>query len=257
MSKKIKLLFFLSLIFFICLIYDHTNTLVVSHHSFSFAQGNKSIKLAQISDLHSDSIGKLENELFKILAQEKPDIIAITGDFATPNGKVKGYKQILEKLKAPMGVYFVPGNWEYWQPIEDLEQSLKDSNIINLSNRIKKLAADFYLIGFDDSVEGRPNIELLLNLPKEATKIALFHSPQFFDSITGKIQLALAGHSHGGQIRLPIWGELATPEGTGKYVQGLYSIQNSHLYVSRGIGTSVIPVRMFCSPELAIFDIKY
>lgn len=257
MFIKIKTIFIILLLFIAIAIFFHTNTLEISHHSFSFSSGINVIKIAHISDLHSDTIGELENSLFDALEKEKPDIIVITGDLATPNGNIEGYKKLLSHLRAPKGVYFIPGNWEYWEPIEALNDILRDNKIINLSNKTHAVDNDLLLIGFDDSEEGNPDLSLLEKLSNNVTNIALFHSPAFFDSLTGKVQLALAGHSHGGQIRLPLVGAIATPEGTGKYIQGLYKKAHSQLYVSRGIGTSVLPIRLFCPPELAIFEIKY
>lgn len=257
MSKKIKIIFIIPLLFIATVIYYHTNTLEISHHEFSFFPGTQSVKIAQVSDLHSDTVGILESALFKALKSENPDIIVITGDLATPNGKIEGYKKLLSQFRAPKGVYFIPGNWEYWEPIETLDDILKDNQIMNLSNKIHKVDNNLLIVGFDDSEEGKPDFNLLNKLPNRGVKIALFHSPVFFDSVKGKIQMALSGHSHGGQIRLPLIGAMVTPQGTGEYIQGLYTKGNSHLYVSRGIGTSILPIRIFCPPELVIFEIKY
>ena len=222
MFQKIKILIFILSALAITLIYYHTNTLEVTYNRLSFSSGERVIKIAQVSDLHSDSIGKLENHLIDTLDKEKPDIIVITGDIATPGGDIEGYKKLISQFKAPKGVYFIPGNWEYWAPVRTLHNILNDHQIINLSNKIHKIDDDLLLVGFDDTIEGKPDFNLFEKLPNKGTKIALFHSPAFFNSISEKIQLSLAGHSHGGQIRLPFIGEIATPEGTGKYVQGLF-----------------------------------
>ena len=117
MSKKIKIIFIILILLTVAMIYYHSNTLEVSHHKISFFSGKKTIKIAQISDLHSDTIGKLENDLFRAIKKEKPDIIVITGDVVTPHGTPEKYNKLLSHFKAPRGVYFIPGNWEYWGPI--------------------------------------------------------------------------------------------------------------------------------------------
>lgn len=235
----------------------HTNTLVTTHHSKKLAQGHRKIKIAHVTDLHSGKIGRLEKQLFYVLVEEKPDVIFITGDLATPNGDIEEYKKLLKKFKAPKGVYFVYGNWEYWEPIKGLDQLLLDANILNLTNKTKKLDENLWLVGFDDSETGSPNLEILSEIPSNTLKLALFHSPQFFESLTGKINIGFAGHGHGGQIRIPFLNALWVPAGTGKFTEGWFEKAGSHLFVSRGIGTSILPIRFNCSPELAIITIEY
>lgn len=86
--------------------------------------------------------------------------------------------------------------------------------------------------------------------------IGLFHSPASFDSVAGSWPLALAGHTHGGQIRLPFVKPLWLPEGSGSYVAGWYEGKGSKLYVSRGVGTAMLPLRFLCRPELALITIS-
>lgn len=92
--------------------------------------------------------------------------------------------------------------------------------------------------------------------PDGALRIVLFHSPAYFDSASEKIDLAFAGHTHGGQIRLPWIGALWTPPGSGRFVQGWYSAGSARMLVSRGVGTSILPVRFLCAPEVARIDIR-
>ena len=222
MNKKRVLFIFALVLVIVNLVYFHTNTLEVGRYKKTLGTGNKKIKIAHISDLHSSGIGRLERQLFEALEQEEPDIIVITGDLATPRASEDGYLEILRKLTAPMGVFFIMGNWEYWEPILKLDSFLSQSNITNLTNKVKKLSSDLFLIGFDDSEEGNPDLDLLNSLPRNAKSIALFHSPIFFDRLAGEVDLSLAGHSHGGQIRLPFIGSFWKPAGTGQYVQGWY-----------------------------------
>lgn len=213
--------------------------------------------MAHVSDLHTKGAGSLEQQVFEILKKEKPDLIFITGDLATPSGTLEGYKVVIGELKAPKGVYFVQGNWEYWEPIPGLEELFHEFGIIDLTNHAEKLDEDLWLVGFDDSEEGNPQLEILKGLPENSVKIGLFHSPQFFDKTNRSIHLNFAGHAHGGQIRLPFIGPLWVPKGTGQYDQGWFKKNHSHLFVSRGIGTSILPMRFNCSPELAIVDLSY
>ncbi len=238
-------------------IYLHTNTLVVTYHKIELNTGSRKLRVAHISDLHTKGMGSLEDQLVKALGKEKPDIIVITGDLATPSGTIEGYESVLKKLKASKGVYFVQGNWKFWEPISELEKIFERTHIKNVTNLVHQIGPDLWIAGFDDSEEGNPEIKLLDLIPKSAFKIGIFHSPVFFEKVAGFINLGFAGHSHGGQIRFPFIGQLWVPEGTGEFVEGWFEKNRSKLFVSRGIGTSILPIRFNCSPELAIVDIKY
>ncbi|MDF2694106.1 MAG: metallophosphoesterase, partial [Labilithrix sp.] len=124
-----------------------------------------------------------------------------------------------------------------------------------LVNEGKLARPDVWLAGLDDPMSGAPHLAAALEgAPSGATKIALFHSPELFDGIAPSIDLALAGHTHGGQVRIPLLGALWLPPGSGRFVAGWYDAPEgaARLYVSRGIGTSQLNVRLFCRPELAI-----
>lgn len=238
-------------------IFLHTTSLTVSHHSLVLGQSGKKLKIAHVSDLHTNGMGRLETELVQALDNEKPDIIIITGDMATPSGTHKGYKDVLTKFKASRGVFFVPGNWEYWEPIKNLSGLLKDSGITNLTNQVRKIDDGIWLVGFDDSEEGVPELKVIKDLPTQDIKISFFHSPSFFDQVASMSRINFAGHSHGGQVRIPLMGSVWVPEGTGKYDQGWFEKGTSKMYVSRGIGTSLLPIRFNCSPELAVIELRY
>lgn len=232
------------------------NDLEVTYQTKSFGDGQKQLKIAHVTDLHSDKVGTVEQKLFDSLKEERPDVIFITGDLATPGGLDAGYKSIIENFKAPLGVYFVKGNWEYWEPISELGTLLKTGKVTDLSNKKISLNNKIDLIGFDD-IEGSPNLSLRDDIDKKKLNIALFHSPSFFNSIPSSISLSFAGHSHGGQVKIPFLGSIWTPRGTGKYKEGWFKDGSKELYVSRGIGNSILPLRFNCRPELAIITLNY
>ncbi len=232
------------------------NDLEVTFHERIYNKANHSIKIAHITDLHTMGIRSVESKLLSALKIEQPDLIVITGDISTPNGEITGYQEVLSQIKAPLGVYFVNGNWEYWNPIKKMNSLLKENNIEYLNNKVAKINANLTLVGFDD-IEGTPNLEIASDLNSTSLNIGLFHSPGFFKKIPSNIQLSLAGHSHGGQFKLPYIGALWTPEGTDKFNEGWFKKNKSELYVSRGVGTSILPIRFNCRPELVILNIKY
>jgi hypothetical protein len=113
-----------------------------------------------------------------------------------------------------------------------------------------------WLIGFDDLFGGSPDANrAFAGVPESAYKIALFHSPAYFEAIVGRCDLALAGHTHGGQVCLPFIGPLWLPPFSGKLVSGWFEQRGTQMYVSRGVGTSIIDARFFCRPEIAIITI--
>lgn len=252
---KISFILIIALLSFYSFYYC-PNNLEISFHSRVYNTGKNSIKIAQITDLHTEGVGTIEKKLLATLKKEKPDLIVITGDIATPNGTISGYRDVLTQIKAPLGVYFVNGNWEYWSPIKKIKSLLKENNIEYLNNKIATIGPYLNLVGFDD-IEGNPDLKITEQLDMTSLNIGLFHSPVFFKQIPNNIQLSLAGHSHGGQVKLPFIGTLWTPEGTGKFTEGWFKRNESELYVSRGIGNSILPMRFLCRPELVIFNIKY
>lgn len=255
--KKKSVIFFLITTVALVAIYFHTNTLAVTYHKVAIGGGNKKLRVAHITDLHTKGMNYLERQLIAALKQQNPDIIVITGDLANPSGTKEGYVSVLKELKAKKGTYLVQGNWEYWENIPDLKSILANNNIKNLTNQTHKLDQNLWLIGFDDSEEGLPELNIVNSIPKSAMKIAIIHSPIFFDKTASFTQLNFAGHTHGGQVRIPFIGPLWLPRGSGNYAMGWYEKEKSKLYVSRGIGTSILPIRFNCSPELAIIDINY
>lgn len=256
--KKIKtIILLLSVSLIIYSFFFEPNNLESTFHEVSIGKSRKSLLLAHVTDLHTDGLGALEQKLIDSLRNQKPDFIIITGDIATPGGTVKGYQDVLSQLKAPLGVYFVQGNWEYWEPVKELAQIFKNSGIVDLTNKHHQLTDNLWLVGLDDELAGSPKVNSYEGVPAEAKVISLFHSPALFKSIKSKSNLAFAGHSHGGQIRIPFIGPLWTPEGTGRYQSGWFEEGQAKMYVSRGIGTSIIPIRFNCRPEVAFIKVSY
>jgi predicted MPP superfamily phosphohydrolase len=222
----------------------------VSHLEVA-APNTPRIKIAHLTDLHVRGQGRTETRLLELLDQEKPDLIVITGDTVSRRATPRQIREFYARLHAPLGVYFVRGNWE-----NRSHAGRPPSNVTVLSNQSAKVRDDLYVVGLDDMLTGKPDLAAALkDVPPEAYKIALFHSPGFFPQVAGQVQLALAGHTHGGQVRIPFVPPVWTPAGSGPFVHGWYEQGDSRLYVSRGIGMSFIPIRFLCRPELAIITL--
>jgi predicted MPP superfamily phosphohydrolase len=260
MNTKIKILslVLLGILFLIYCIFIETNWLEVTHHQIHLnLNPTKKIKIIQISDLHTKGLGFLERNVISKIQEEKPDIIFITGDIATPGGTVSGYNDILRELKAQTGVYFIPGNWEDWEPISDLQSLLQKNNIIDLSNKTVKLDSNLWMVGFADALTGSPDLSILNSIPKDDKILSFFHTPSFFKEVNQKVDFAFAGHTHGGQFRIPFLGAVILPPGSDHFEQGWFQQSRARMHVSRGLGTSILPMRFLSRPELGVFEIQY
>jgi len=215
------------------------------------APAQRRLKIAHLSDLHSHGLGRTERRMLELLATERPDVIVITGDNAPNDGDPSGANSVLAELHAPLGVYMVLGNWDHWRP-----RTTPPANVRILNNENARLLDSVFLVGVDDNLSGRPDLYSAVDgIPPGAYRIGLFHTPDFFDRAAADVQLALAGHTHGGQVRLPGLGALWLPPGSGSYVQGWYERGSARMYVSRGIGSSIFPLRFLCRPELVIIEL--
>jgi len=231
----------------------------VTRHTFRVPPGIKlsaPLKIAHLTDLHTSGLGRREKKLLAILAAEKPDLIVITGDSVASGGAYKETRPLLAQLHAPLGVYTVRGNWENWIPPGNEREHYRLAGVKLLVNQGAAPRPDVWLVGADDSASGFPDGKAALaGAPAGALRIGLFHSPSYFDQIAGEIHLALAGHSHGGQLRIPFLPPLWLPRGVGSYVAGWYEQKGSRMYVSRGVGTSILPLRFNCRPEVAMITV--
>lgn len=228
----------------------------VTHHQIQGAVAVP-LKIAQLSDLHTHGLGRRERRMLEILAAEKPDIILITGDsVGVRRGNYADCKDVYEQLHAPLGVWFVHGNWENIRPLRGERAYYQDAGVRLLLNSSEAARPDVWVVGLDDPYTGTAKLDAALTgVPAGVYTIALFHSPAFFDRIAGRANLCLAGHTHGGQVRLPFLKPLWLPKGCGRFVEGWYEERGSQMYVNRGLGTSGLPARFFCRPEISFITI--
>jgi predicted MPP superfamily phosphohydrolase len=222
-------------------------------------QGNVTspIKIAHLTDLHTNGLGRRERRVLSILDQEKPDIILITGDSLSAwDPSYAEVQEVYEKLHAPLGVWFVRGNFENWKMVPHERAFYASSGVHLLLNAGALVRPDLWLAGVDDSFTGKPNPDAALaGAPPDAFKILMFHAPAYFDEVAGRVNLCLAGHTHGGQVRVPFMAPIWMPKGCWPYVSGWYESGNTKMYVSRGVGMSMLPIRFDCRPEVAILTI--
>ncbi len=218
---------------------------------------SRPLKIAHLSDLHTYGIGRRERQLLALLEEEKPDLIVVTGDTLGGRGTYEMCRELLSRLRAPLGVWVVRGNWENWRPVRNERAFYASAGVNFLLNEARPVREGIWLVGLDDPSSGSPNLEAALkDVPTDAFTITLFHSPAYFDQVAGRCPLVLAGHTHGGQVRIPPLPVLWLPRGAGKYLAGWYRRRSSEMYLTRGIGTSILPIRFLCRPELAIITVE-
>lgn len=225
-------------------------------HTYVEGQVARPLKIAHLTDLHAAGLGRREKLLLELLDQQQPDVIIITGDTLTSGFRYDRIKPLLSRLHAPLGVWPVRGNWENDMPFRGERAFYSQLHIHFLLNEASAIRPDVWLAGLDDPSTGTPNLEEALSgVPHDVYTILAFHAPGFFDEATGRVPLVLAGHTHGGQVRIPFLPVFWLPRGSGHYLEGWYGANDSKMYVSRGIGTSILPIRFMCRPELAIITI--
>ena len=231
------------------------------------------LKIIHISDIHYGRITstKMIKKIIKEVNLIKPDIIVITGDLidkdATLTEKdISFLKDSLAKLESKYGKYSIYGNHDITYSREKIEEIYKYSNFKLLVNDYdiiygKKNEA-LFIGGLDSLLEGEQNIEKTMSYFNDHEdilyKILLVHEPDSTDNILEKYpntNLILAGHSHNGQVRLPLIGAVYTPSGSKKYYDNYYKINETDLYISSGIGVSRINFRLFNKPSINFYRI--
>ena len=234
-----------------------------TRHSKDIGLGVGEITIAQVSDLHTSSFGSVEKNTLTALREVRPDVIVITGDAIDERGSLPALDSFLKQLPNAVKIAAL-GNWEYWAEVdlEELRDVYRKNGVTLLVNdcmTVRAKGAVINVIGLDDYTAGRPDFSLAVGRCEVDHPIVLAtHSPGLFDKAppipTESISLVLAGHTHGGQLAVGRYA-LYTPRGSGSFVAGWYQTQWGELYVSRGVGTSVLPIRLGARPEIAVFEI--
>lgn len=225
-------------------------------------------RIAQISDIHLEWFTEdflLRQAVAKINAL-KPDLVLTTGDYISNNSSGADNRAaaamphcgaILSTLECPLR-YASLGNHDVAVNSDAIVSVLTTYGMNPLVNRyvaIERSTQHIWLAGLDDAGVGRPNIDLAVPERPDAPVLLMCHEPDFVDVISRHrrsphIDLVLSGHSHGGQVRLPLVGAPALPTMGRKYPIGHYQLGNMQMYVNRGLGTVGLPVRFNCPPEI-------
>ncbi len=269
MKKKIIILTMI-FIFLIIFLWCQNNYLVISNYTYyseKVPDEFDGFKIVQISDLHNKEFGNNNKRLIEKIKKLAPDIIVYTGDMV--DSKKSDLEVLFDFARQSVEicpVYFVQGNHEVWLDKDDNEKLLKVLDEIGvecLENQyisINKSNSSIGVIGLNDLNLNDGTLEkLIINRPEESLKIVLAHEPQYFEEYCkNSVDIVFCGHAHGGQFRLPFIGGLIAPdqEFPPEYTYGEYENQQTKMYVSRALGNSVIPIRLFNLPEIVCVELK-
>ena len=275
MQKLFKIiLIFLILLVPFWAIFIEPNMLLVNRVKMTipnWPENKKGYKILFIGDLHTGSPFNYEDKIeriVKIANKENVDLVLSAGDYVI-YGVVGGKfiptevtAKILSQIKSKRGFITVLGNHDWWKGGFKAKKSLEENGFIVLENQAINIARKnekpIWIAGLADSTERIVDIDKTLKQVKSGEPvIILTHEPDTFPQIPNSVSLTLAGHTHGGQIRLPFIGSMYTASIYGdKYAKGYIVEKGKRLFVTTGVGTSILPVRFLCPPEIVILELK-
>ena len=238
--------------------------LVASHHTFGHSASSDRLRIVQVSDLHVHGIGTLERQLLEQLHDAQADLIVITGDSIDRADSLPLLDTLLAEFPTAPRRLAIMGNWEYKSGtgLRSMEKTYERHGIELLVNRSVELehrGRTIRVTGLDDILYSQPNAATALGDSRPLDHhLVLAHCPISRDTLglppEHPASLVLSGHTHGGQVA-PFGVATILPPGCGRYVAGWYrDAGGPPLYVSRGIGTSGLPIRIGATPELVQID---
>ena len=251
-----------------CFVYEPASLRVSEYHIdvSDWPDAFPVLKVAVIADLHVGApfidIDKVK-EVVELTNAQEPDLILLPGDFVI-HGILGGefvepeeLAQILADLKAPLGAWGVLGNHDWWYDHKKVREALETVGIPMLEDTAVSIShkeETFWLVGISDYYEGAHDMERAFSeVPQNAPFLAMTHTPDIFMEYPKRTGLLIASHTHGGQVKLPFLGRPVVPSCYGeRFASGLIVEDGKKMFVSTGIGTSIIPVRFRVSPEISI-----
>ena len=222
-------------------------------------------KIALLTDTHCGPFTRPSfiQKAVELANAAKPDVVLLLGDFCHRHKKYIGPGiEPFANLKAASGIYAVLGNHDHWESESLTRKELKKSGVdvlLNKSVTLSQSGEKLSIGGVDDLWEGRQDLRRTFKgVKRETTKILMSHNPDYAEGLVfdGNISLMVSGHTHGGQVQLPIIGAPILPVRSGqKYCAGLAKGPDCLVYTSRGVGTITPPVRFRCQPEVSLLTL--
>ena len=230
----------------------------------ALAKALSGLKIAQISDLHlRKGIGWRERNVAKKISALRPDLLFVTGDWIDDLNQLGPLKGWLKHFSVRMGIWGVPGNTDYL--VLDgvsLQRELAPLGVhvlVNQAERIQTSPGKFlWLAGTDDPVERHANLSKAIGqVPPGSPVVLLAHSPDIFEeAVRDRVNLVLVGHTHGGQVGIPLFIRMSEYANRSPYIRGLFKKGGTQMYVNRGLGMKTLPVRFLCRPEITVFEVR-
>ena len=232
--------------------------------------GFDGMKIVQLSDLHIHHISRAYCTAIDVIRRERPDLVVITGDLVDHPEQTSVCLAFLSDLWAAAGVpmVVVPGNWDHRafptkQSIAAWHKRIQaetGTRVLANQNVVLHWHGDYmWLVGTDDPYFGHADLDASFRgVPDTAFALVLTHAPEAFEELAQRpaVRLVLAGHTHGGQVRLPFIGALRVPSRYGtRFARGLFKLGDTFFYVNAGMGMSHLPIRFLCRPELTVLTL--
>jgi predicted MPP superfamily phosphohydrolase len=228
------------------------------------------LKIALLSDLHVGSPHWGLDRMRELVARtnaEKPDLVLLAGDYMIndiPLGTwiaPEPVAAVLGGLEAPLGVVAVLGNHDWYNDGATLTDEFRAHGVVVLENQVLPVdhrGQRFFVVGLADQLTREQQVkETLARVPAGAPAIVLVHEPDVFPEIDERASLTLAGHTHGGQVLLPLLGRPIVPSEFGeRYAAGHVVERGRHLFVTTGVGTSIYPIRFGVPPEIGLLTLR-
>lgn len=257
-------------VFIVIFLYVNNHWIVVSEHVYESERVPSSfdgMRIVQVSDLHDALFGEKQKKLVQKVKAAKPDVIFITGDLVDSNRyNLEQSLQAVRQFVKLADVYYVLGNHEVaTNKVNEIYEALSSLGVhvmANTSTVLERNGERLSIIGIEDPLMGMETNDMMAMatayIPHDRLTLLLAHRPEFIDVYGDhKIDVVFSGHAHGGQIRIPGVGGLVAP-GQGlfpKYTAGIYEKDSTNMIVSRGLGNSTVPYRIFNLPEIIVFEL--
>lgn len=226
----------------------------------------ENLRIACLSDVHlHEGVPRAAAAALEQLARERPDVVVLIGDICNRRSDLATLTAWARDARGTRATFATLGNWEHDAGIDraTAERAYGQVGVellYNSSARVGVGPSPVTIVGIDDPVLGEPDVALAVrDVDAADPSLWLVHAPGYVDGIPRdrfpRPAAILAGHTHGGQVRLPFYTPY-TPSGSGRFIAGWYRDTLAPLYVSRGIGTVLVDARLFCPPEMVVFRLK-
>lgn len=235
--------------------------LVLERHTLALPRWDADgFRIVVLSDVHvnTDTAMRRARAASELALAEKPDLVVVTGDFVNTSRSyaIEFIRQSFEPLEgAPFPCVAVLGNHDYWteQPRKVVDAVSRGPLKLLRNERFETQGV--MVAGIDDAIAGRHRPDMVDEGHWSGSVVSLLHEPDYVRTMSSKVSLQISGHSHGGQVCLPFGIPVHTPVGAKEYTAGFYPDAPVPLYVTRGVGTIGVDLRMFCAPEVSVLTL--